>query len=53
MKISTAGEFTGNAAHDAQVSYQSIELQNVDLMSLGSDQQIIDNLLKHGKLITE
>jgi len=53
VKISTAGEFTGNAAHDAHVSFQSIELQNVDLLSLGSDQQIIDNLLKHGKLITE
>jgi len=53
LKISPSGEFTGNAAHDAQVAYQSIELQNVDLLSLGSDQQIIDNLLKHGKLITE
>jgi hypothetical protein len=53
VRISTAGEFTGDAAHDAGVAYQTIELQNVDLLSLGSDQQIIDNLINHGKLITE
>jgi hypothetical protein len=53
LKISTTGEFTGDAAHDAGVAYQTIELQNVDLLSLGTDQQIIDNLINHGKLITE
>jgi hypothetical protein len=36
------------------VSYQSIDLQHVDFSSLGSSQQqIIDNLLGSGKLITE
>jgi len=53
LKISTTGEFTGDAAHDSGVAYQTIELQNVDLLSLGTDQQIIDNLINHGKLITE
>ena len=53
MKISPAGDFTGDAAHDANVAYQTIELQNVDLLSIGSDQQIIDMLINHGKLITE
>jgi hypothetical protein len=53
VKISPAGEFTGDVAHDANVAYQTIELQNVDLLSLGTDQQIIDMLINHGKLITE
>lgn len=53
VKISPAGDFTGDAAHDANVAYQTIELQNVDLLSIGSDQQIIDMLINHGKLITE
>lgn len=53
LKISTTGEFTGDAVHDAGVAYQTIELQNVDLLSIGSDQQIIDMLINHGKLITE
>jgi hypothetical protein len=54
LKISHEGAFTGDAAHDAGVSYQSIDLQHVDFSSLGSSQQqIIDNLLGSGKLITE
>jgi hypothetical protein len=53
VKISTAGEFTGIAHQDAGVAYQTIELQGVDLLSLGSDQQIIDSLITHGKLITD
>ena len=53
VKISPAGDFTGDAAHDANVAYQTIELQNVDLLSIGNDQQIIDMLINHGKLITE
>ena len=53
LKISQEGAFTGDAGHDASVSYQSIDLQHVDLNSLGgSQQQIIDNLLASGKLIT-
>ena len=53
LKVSQEGGFTGDAAHDAGVSYQSIDLQHVDLTSLGgSQQQIIDNLLASGKLIT-
>jgi VCBS repeat-containing protein len=53
LRISTEGAFTGDPANDASVAYQTIELQNVDLMSLGTDQQIIDMLVNHGKLITE
>ncbi|MFM7783588.1 MAG: type I secretion C-terminal target domain-containing protein, partial [Gammaproteobacteria bacterium] len=53
LKISSAGAFTGDAAHDAGVSYQSIELQGVDLLSMGNDQQIIDYLKSSGKLITD
>jgi hypothetical protein len=54
LHISTAGGFTGDAAHDAAVAHQTIELQNVDLLSLGSDQQqIIDHLVNSGKLITD
>ena len=53
LKVSHEGSFTGDAAHDAGVSYQSIDLQHVDLTSLGgSQQQIIDSLLASGKLIT-
>jgi hypothetical protein len=52
LKVSQEGAFTGDAAHDAGVSYHSIDLQHVDLTSLGSQQQIIDNLLASGKLIT-
>jgi hypothetical protein len=54
LKISHEGNFTGDDAHDAGVSYQSIDLQSVDFSSLGnSQQQIIDNLLSSGKLITD
>ena len=53
VRISSAGEFTGDVAHDSTVAYQTIELQNVDLLSLGTDQQIIENLINHGKLITD
>ncbi len=53
LKISSEGAFTGDAAHDAGVNFQSIELLNVDLLSLGSDQQIIDNLVSNHKLIID
>jgi hypothetical protein len=53
LKISSSGGFTGDAAHDATVAHQTIELQNVDLLGLGSDQQIIDHLVSNGKLITD
>jgi hypothetical protein len=53
LKISTSGDFTGNPNHDARVEYQSIELANVDLLSLGTDQQIIQTLISQNKLITE
>jgi hypothetical protein len=54
VKISAAGQFNGNAEHDAGVAYQTIELHGVDLMSLGSDhQQILDTLRNNGKLITD
>ena len=54
LKISRAGAFTGDAVHDAGVSHQSIDLQHVDFSTLGgSQQQIIDNLLHSGKLITD
>ncbi len=54
LKISQEGAFNGDAAHDAGVNYQSIDLQHVDLGGLGStQQQIIDNLLGSGKLITD
>jgi len=53
VKISTEGAFTGDPEHDAGVEYQSIELHNVDLLSLGSDQEIIDTLISHGKLIVD
>jgi hypothetical protein len=50
--ISTAGEFSGNASHDAGVAHQIIELANVDLLSLGSSHQIIESLVNQNKLIT-
>jgi hypothetical protein len=53
LKVSSSGEFNGDSTHDAGVSYQSIELQGVDLLSMGSDQQIIDYLKNSGKLITD
>ena len=53
LRVSADGAFTGDATHDASVAYQTIELANVDLLSLGSDQQIIDTLINQNKLITE
>jgi hypothetical protein len=53
LRVSADGAFTGDATHDAGVAYQTIELANVDLLSLGSDQQIIDTLIHQNKLITE
>jgi hypothetical protein len=53
LRVSPDGAFTGDAAHDASVAYQTIELANVDLLSLGSDQQIIETLINQNKLITE
>jgi len=53
LKISTSGNFTGNPNHDAHVEYQTIELANVNLLDLGSDQQIIETLISQNKLITD
>jgi large repetitive protein len=53
IKISANGEFNGDATHDANIAYQTIDLRNVDLLSLGGDQQIIDHLINNGKLITD
>jgi hypothetical protein len=53
LKVSSSGEFTGNPAHDLEVAYQTIELANVNLLSLGSDMQIIETLINQNKLITE
>jgi hypothetical protein len=53
LKVSTGGAFTGDPALDAGVAHQTIELANVNLMSLGSDMQIIETLISQNKLITE
>jgi Ca2+-binding RTX toxin-like protein len=51
IQISTAGAFSGG--YNVGAVDQRITLNNVDLTSLGSDQQIIQNLLTNGKLITD
>jgi hypothetical protein len=53
LKVSVSGQFTGDPEHDAGVAHQTIELANVDLLSLGSDHQIIETLISQNKLITE
>jgi len=53
VKVSPGGEFNGIVQHDEQVAYQTIELHNVDLTSIGNDHQIIEHLINHGKLITD
>ncbi|MCG3171123.1 MAG: hypothetical protein CALGDGBN_02710 [Pseudomonadales bacterium] len=54
VRISTTGEFTGDAEHDAGVAYQTIELQSAgDLLAIGTDQQIIEHLINNGKLLTD
>jgi Ca2+-binding RTX toxin-like protein len=51
IKISTSGGFA--SGYNAGAVDQQITLNNVDLTSLGSDQQIIQNLLTNGKLVTD
>lgn len=53
LKVSSSGAFTGDPAHDAAVVHQTIELANVNLLDLGSDQQIIESLISQNKLIVD
>ena len=56
VKISVAGEFTGNAEADSAVSHQTIELQGVSLSELGDPSgqaALISDLIQSGKLIIE
>ena len=51
LQISSTGGFAGG--YDPSHVDQRIELAGVDLTSIGSDQQIVQNLLNNGKLITD
>ncbi len=56
VKVSVAGEFTGDAEADASVPQQTIELQGVSINDLGDSSgqaALINDLIQSGKLIIE